>query len=95
MRDMGMVSTAPNLLQSGCVISGMPISPPAGAAGFAAGAGAAATGALTGACATTAAPPLPTLRTSASVMRPFAPVPATFARSMPNSRAMRRTDGLA
>ena len=33
--------------------------------------------------------------TSCSVMRPLVPVPCTFARSTPSSRAKRRIDGLA
>ena len=53
--------------------------PPEGAAAAAAG----------------AAGPFRKLRTSSWVTRPFSPVPLTLVRSMPSSRASRRTDGLA
>jgi len=87
MRDSGFVSTGPNFAKSTSGQAGKlnGSAPPRGAARCEAGPGAPP-------CAMT---PLTKACTSSCSTRPFGPLPRTWARSTPSSRANLRTDGLA
>src|SRR4029077_3592515 len=79
MRESGLISTGPNAAKSTTGTAGS--APPPGAV---AGAGAPPDSAF-----------FTNAFTSSCVMRPLNPVPVTFVRSTPSSRASRRTEGPA